>query len=250
MKHERLHDENWNPWEGCIKCSEGCKNCLMFSSLRQYRRDPTAVRRCKTTWNKPGKWQKAAEEAGERRVKGCCFMSDFFIPEADPWRPEAWKILRITPNLIWNICTKRTHRIADCLPPDWDTGYPNIALGASVEMKKHLDRLDDLRRVPAAFRYANICPCLEDVTPELGDHLDGIGLVSISGETGCGVVNPRPFDDQWARNVRDLCDARGIPFRFGHTGGRKRLPSTLLDGVERKDIPTFFTGPQPEGGRS
>ena len=20
----------WNPWHGCVKCSEGCQNCYMF----------------------------------------------------------------------------------------------------------------------------------------------------------------------------------------------------------------------------
>ena len=21
---------NWNPWHGCIKCSEGCQNCYVY----------------------------------------------------------------------------------------------------------------------------------------------------------------------------------------------------------------------------
>ena len=24
-----LHDI-WNPWHGCVKCSEGCQNCYMY----------------------------------------------------------------------------------------------------------------------------------------------------------------------------------------------------------------------------
>lgn len=24
-----MHDI-WNPWHGCVKCSEGCQNCYMF----------------------------------------------------------------------------------------------------------------------------------------------------------------------------------------------------------------------------
>ena len=25
-----MHDI-WNPWHGCVKCSEGCKNCYMYA---------------------------------------------------------------------------------------------------------------------------------------------------------------------------------------------------------------------------
>ena len=25
-----MHDI-WNPWHGCVKCSEGCQNCYSFS---------------------------------------------------------------------------------------------------------------------------------------------------------------------------------------------------------------------------
>ena len=24
-----MHDI-WNPWHGCVKCSEGCENCYMY----------------------------------------------------------------------------------------------------------------------------------------------------------------------------------------------------------------------------
>ncbi|WP_143675676.1 DUF5131 family protein, partial [Succinivibrio dextrinosolvens] len=29
-----MHDI-WNPWHGCIKISEGCKNCYMFWFIRE-----------------------------------------------------------------------------------------------------------------------------------------------------------------------------------------------------------------------
>ena len=29
-----MHDI-WNPWHGCVKCSEGCKNCYMYYLDRQ-----------------------------------------------------------------------------------------------------------------------------------------------------------------------------------------------------------------------
>jgi protein gp37 len=83
---------------------------------------------------------------------------------------------------------------------------------------------------------------LEDSMPELAEHIDGFGWVIASGETGCNVVEPRPFDEQWARNVRDLCSSRGIPFYLSHTGGKARYPGRLLDGVEHNGIPPLDIG--------
>jgi len=234
IRHQNYaHSANWNPWEGCRKHSEACTHCFIFPSL--YGRDTSVVRRCTSTWGNPLKWQK---EAGGRKTVGVCFCSDFLIEEADAWRAEAWEIIKNMSNLTWMIQSKRTDRLAKCLPPDWGNGYPNVALGTSVERKKYLNRIDLLREVPAMLRFVDLCPCLEDPTPELGDHLDGIGWVKLSGE--CDTPKFRPFDLQWARNVRDLCAQRGIPFNFGHTAGKERRPSGLLDGGVYQEIPDFL----------
>ena len=68
--------------------------------------------------------QKAAAEAGEYKTVFACSYSDFFMQEADQWRDEAWAIIRATPNLIWQLTSKRTHLIADRLPPDWSMVIP------------------------------------------------------------------------------------------------------------------------------
>jgi hypothetical protein len=146
----RYQSDNWNPWEGCRKCSEACKHCFLFPRL--FGRDMDGARRCKTTWDKPWGWQKAAVAAGGRKTVGLCFCSDFLIEEADPWRQEAWATIRDTPNLTWMFCSKRTKRLADCLPSDWGKGYPNVAIGASFENKKHFDRIGYIQAVPGKPR--------------------------------------------------------------------------------------------------
>ena len=47
-----------------------------------------------------------------------CMTSDFFREEADPWRDEAWKIMRRRPDVKFFLLTKRPERVADHLP--WD----------------------------------------------------------------------------------------------------------------------------------
>ena len=96
------HDENWNPWTGCKKCSAACVNCLMF--LRQTARyknfgqqpihDPNNIRRCTTTWREPFQLQKRAETTGKNIRCFVCGYSDFFLEEADAWRDDAWQVIR------------------------------------------------------------------------------------------------------------------------------------------------------------
>lgn len=238
----KQHDHSFNFWIGCHRFSEGCQNCYMFIAQERRTIDPTNVRLCTTTWKNPLKWQKEAERAGEYKSVFACSYSDFFLPEADPWRDRAWALIRETPNLIWQLASKRTHLIADRLPADWGDGYKNVWLGTSAELKKYLFRLDELRKIPCVLRWLDFAPMLEDLMPDLEEHIEGFSWVNASGETGCHAVDPRPFDEQWARNVRDLCLRRGIPFYFSHTGGRKRYPSRLLDGVEHNGIPPLTTG--------
>ena len=231
------HDYSFNFWIGCHKFTEGCKNCYMFIAQQRRTVDPTLIRRCTSTWGQPLKWQREAEKAGEYKSVFACSYSDFFLPEADGWRDDAWALIRKTPNLIWQLASKRTHLIADRLPADWGDGYKNVWLGTSAELKKYLQRLDDLRKIPCMLRWVDFSPTLEDLMPELADHIDGIGWVNAAGETGCNAVEPRPFDLQWARNIRRLCEEREIPFYLSQTGGRKRYPERLLDGVTYNGIP-------------
>jgi protein gp37 len=127
--------------------------------------------------------------------------------------------------------------IANRLPSDWGSGYPNVWLGTSVELKKHLHRLDDLAKISSVLRWVDFAPTLEDLMPELAEHIDGFTWACAGGETGCGVAQPRPWNPQWARNIRDLCQARRIFFYFGQVAGKDRYTSRLLDGVEYNGVP-------------
>src|SRR5262245_41658448 len=89
-------DRTWNPWRGCRMVSPGCAHCYMFTEQRRYGRDPTEVVRTKT-WGDPPKWQRQAEAGDPRRRVFTCSWSDWFIEEADPWREEAWAVIRACP---------------------------------------------------------------------------------------------------------------------------------------------------------
>jgi len=246
-KHKGQHDYTHNFWIGCHKVSEGCKNCYMFVAQTNRRKagwkgvpDPNVVTLVKGAFKTPlpvqKKLRRARKEDNKYKSVFACSYSDSFLPEADAWRDEAWALIRRTPNLIWQISTKRPELIADRLPADWGNGYPNVWLGTSVELKKYLWRLDALRKIPGVLRWADFAPTLEDLMPELSEHIDGIGWVCGGGqEIACSHKKRRPHDLQWTRNIRDLCAKRGIPYYSTRFRGGK--DGELLDGAALNAIP-------------
>jgi protein gp37 len=205
--HIQWTDSTWNPWQGRLKISPGCKLCYMYREKRRYGQDPTHVVRSKTTFYDPLTWQ-------EGRMIFTCSWSDYFIEQADAWRDEAWEVIRQTPRHTNLILTKRPERVKDRLPEGWP--WPNVWVGVSIESQAYLWRADVLRRIPAAGRFLSLEPLLEDLGPL---DLRGISWVIVGGESG---PTPRPMAPKWVRSVRDQCVAARVPFFFNQWGGRDR----------------------------
>lgn len=221
-----------NFWMGCTRVSPGCENCYMFDELRRYGRDPSVVGRTKpATWNQAYDWDRQAAEAGARGRVFVCSWSDFFHAAADPWRGEAWRVLRACPNLDFQVLTKRPARIAAHLPEDWGDGYPNVWLGVSVESNEFVGRVDALRQVPARLRFISAEPLLGPL-PDL--DLTGIDWLIVGGESG---PRYRHMDHGWARELRDRAAAAGVAYFFKQSADLHPGRGTRLDGVEHKAFP-------------
>jgi len=222
---------SWNPWRGCTKISPGCTNCYMFTAQERYGRDPAVVTRTKT-WADPIKWQREAAKTGQRQLVFTCSWSDWFHKDADPWREEAWAVVKACPMLTFQILTKRHERIRPNLPADWGSGYENVWLGVSVENRRYgLPRIAALRTIPAAVRFLSIEPLLEDIGQI---DLDGIGWVIVGGESGPGY---RPMDHAWARSLRDQCKVAGVPFFFKQSASQRTEQGIELDGQIIREYP-------------
>lgn len=204
-------DATWNPWQGCRKVSAGCKNCYMYSEKHRFGQNPSKpVRSSPATFKMPLKW--AARNPGIKRVFTCSW-SDFFIEEADPWREEAWSIIRQTPGVVYQILTKRIERVREQLPWDWRDGYPNVWLGVSVENQAAADeRIPLVLQTPAAKRFLSCEPLLGPINL---NHVRYIDWVICGGESGPGA---RPMDREWARSLRDQCKAAGVAFFMKQMG--------------------------------
>jgi protein gp37 len=102
--------------------------------------------------------------------------------------------------------------------PGWP--LPNVWLGVSVEDQQRADeRIPLLLETPAAKRFLSCEPLLGpvDLWPKLigGVNVPGLDWVIVGGESGKGA---RPMHPDWARSLRDQCQAAGVPFFFKQWG--------------------------------
>ena len=92
---------NWNPWHGCLKCSEGCQNCYVYYLDRMRGKSGADVYKTKTGFRYP----LSKDRSGQYKIQSgemisVCMTSDFFLEEADEWRREAWKMMHIRSDVI------------------------------------------------------------------------------------------------------------------------------------------------------
>ncbi len=201
-------DSSWNPWWGCTKVAPGCDHCYAEALDKRTGGAHWGVGSrprvmSEANWQKPWRWQRLAEASGARRRVFCGSMCDVFDRNAPAGQRERlWSLIRETPNLDWQLLTKRAPNIERFLPEDWGTGYPNVWLGVTVENRHHgLARMERLKRLPAAVRFISVEPLLEDLG---AFDLSGIDWVIVGGESG---PLARPMDPAWVTDIHRQCKA-------------------------------------------
>jgi protein gp37 len=213
----------------------------MYRDKERYGQDPTTVMRSKTMFDAPLKWKSG-------RVFTCSW-SDFFIEQADPWRDEAWDVIRRTPHLTYQVLTKRPENIAARLPKDWGEGWPHVQLGVSVESQNYADeRIPLLLEIPASVRFLSVEPMLEAVDlraiksrpiqpsnmQSLYIPLDDLDWVICGGESGPGA---RPFDINWAADLLGQCQVAGVPFFMKQWGSKAHSGGIEIEYTGKGDNP-------------
>jgi len=271
-----------NFWIGCDKVAPECAKCYIARILQKQGREPWGEVYRTQTWEDPWDWEAECLANHYAKRVFTCSLSDFFHAKADPWREQAWRIIKRTPHLVWLILTKRPELIEARLPHDWGNGYPNVWLGVSVGTRQTLIKMDTLRRIPAAVRWISAEPLLEDISADI--NLDGFRWVVVGGESGGRVRggdhgsgleylwNPahwkaelkaketdgptyadnkflfcgggrRTMKYKWAANLRDKVKASGLTFMFKQvTAARSGFGYNALDGKDWHEFP-----PAPNG---
>lgn len=218
---------NWEPWSGCYKVSDGCTYCYFYGPYSKRYGQNTVQKTAE--FDKPlAKTAKGEYKIANGKIVATCFASDFFIPEADEWRIDAWRMIKQRPDLDFLILTKRIDRFRVSLPDDWGDGYDNVNIGCTVENQALADyRLPLFLSYPIKRRFAACSPLLGAI--DLSKYLEGIDHVTVNGETG---REARECDYNWVLDIRDQCKNAGITFWFKTTGSVFRR-----DGVTQKINP-------------
>ncbi len=232
-------DHTFNPWWGCTKVSGGCTNCYAETLATRYGHTvwgPKAQRRFfgEKHWQEPLRWNRDAQEAGRPARVFCASMADVFEgnDSLNFQRQKLWALIQETPNLDWQLLTKRPENVLRMVP--WGNEWPsNVWIGTSVESQQVAgERLAYLREVPAVVRFLSCEPLLGPL-----DDLDlsGIHWLIAGGESG---PKHRPVNVGWLRSLRDQCLQTKVAFFFKQWGGyRAKSGGRLLDGQTWSQFP-------------
>lgn len=224
-------EATWNPVTGCLKISEGCLNCyaerlalrLQAMGNKRYRKG-FSINLHRDLLDLPLKWKKS-------KIIFVNSMSDLF--HEDVPMTFILKVFETIGSAYWHnfqILTKRSKRLARIASKlTWPS---NLWVGVTIESNKYLDRLADLKTVPASVKFISMEPLLSNI-PKIS--LKGIDWVIVGGESG---PKCRIMKREWVQTVRELCIKNQVPFFFKQWGGtNKSKNGRLLDGRIWNEIP-------------
>ncbi len=171
-------------------------------------------------------------------------MSDLFHKDVSlTFIKKIFDTMNACPQHTFQVLTKRPERVAEL--GGKLTWGPNIWMGTSVEDSTVRHRVRYLQQVPARVRFLSVEPLLGPIS---NLALKGIHWVIAGGESGPGA---RPMDPDWARQIRDRCIQRGVPFFFKQWGGvNKKAAGRVLDDRtwdEMPQITSVTSGAQMNG---
>ncbi|MFV0417859.1 MAG: DUF5131 family protein [Dysgonomonas sp.] len=208
----------WNPWHGCHKISDGCKNCYVYRGDARRGIDSSLVKQTKN-FDVPIRRKRNGEykiAAGNEVYT--CFTSDFFNKDADEWRPQAWSMIRERSDLHFLMITKRIDRLYVGLPEDWGDGYDNVTICCTVENQDRADyRLPIYKAAPIKHKIIICEPMLERIDLHSYDIGSWVEHVTVGGESG---TDTRVCNYDWILEIHRLCIENNISFWFKQTGAK------------------------------
>ncbi|CAM3499411.1 DUF5131 family protein [Helicobacter sp. UBA3407] len=206
----------YNPWHGCVRVSEGCRNCYVFAIDSIVGKNAKELHKTRNFHLPIAKRHNGSYKIPSHSKIWLCFSSDFLLESADKWRDSVWRMIAERKDCTFIFFTKRIARFRECIPSDWGRGYPNVIVGCSVESQKEANaRLPLFLESPILTRWIICAPLLEniDLTPFLDSSK--IAEISVGGESG---LNARVCDFAWVVSLQQQAKLAGIKFCFHQTG--------------------------------
>ena len=154
-------------------------------------------------------------------------LSSFQVSEIRRLRASGVKLLEIAYAVGAPGGKRQVHEVASGRIYSDSANWPpnNCWLGVTAENQEWADkRIPLLLQTPAAKRFVSVEPMLGPVELDLR----GIDWVICGGESGRGA---RPMHPDWARSLRDQCQAAGVPFFFKQWGAWQNGSGENWDGL-------------------
>ena len=224
-------ESTWNPVTGCTKISSGCLNCYAekMSKRLQAMGQKNYINGFNLTMHpemieKPLKWKKP-------QMIFVNSMSDLFHDDIPVSFIEyVFKVMNKASWHRFQVLTKRSRRLRELSQKlTWTS---NIWMGVTVESNAYVSRIDDLRNTGAAVKFISAEPLLTSIIPL---NLEGIDWVIVGGESGHGA---RSVEEEWVREIRQVCVRQSVPFFFKQWGGfNKKKAGRELDGRQWSEMP-------------
>lgn len=230
---QALNFLTWN----CNKVSPGCKHCYAQAHSRKYPQNSAMSEFLGAPRMRPNALKELAVIPAGSTVFVNTHSDTFHESNPTEWIADMFKHMNQRPDLIFLLLTKRP-QVAALLAPElkWSD---NIWLGTSVESSAYMNRLEILRKIPAAHRFISFEPLLEYIPQQqIGlALLTDYDWVIVGGESG---ENYRPFAKEWARDIRHICQQYKIPFFYKQGSATYPDSDRLLDGQTYDERPESF----------
>lgn len=285
-------DASANFWIGCTHCGPGCGELVNGKMVGCYAADLAARRfgitfgagqprrKTKAGYTSPVRWNAWHRQGRTHmRVKGkmekipkwifACSLADFFDNEVDPaWRVEAWRIIKATPYLRWQIVTKRVGNVLKMLPDDWNggKGYEHVGIIATMVSQAEVNR--DWRKLQTLKQRHGVRWIGLSIEPQIGPvdltrvireeedtayvdnaltgfnatkaggwHDAKLDWVITGGESNQGEHKARPYDLAWTRSLVVQCAEANVPCFVKQMGDNPRFNGAAQDFKGKGDDP-------------
>lgn len=235
-------EATFNPWHGCTEVSPGCDNCyarVLDARWGKSHWGKGTPRRILSDdyWAQPLKWNKKAQADGVRVKVFCASMADVMDDEAPAGQRERlWELIDQTPNLIWQLLTKRPQRYGSYLPVE-GFNHKNVMLGFTAENQSFYNSRWPYVRLMAdelgLQSFVSYEPALGPLSMEEW-AVPPRSYVNVSkypswlifgGETG---GKRRPMELAWAENIKAECERNGVSFFMKQMSARTPIEAKNL----------------------
>lgn len=253
-------DHTFNPWWGCWKIADECKNCYADDTAARY--NPglwgrTAPRRFmgEKYWAQLAKWNRNAEADGVRRRVFVASMADWaelhpvaaIAEQMFAARARLWREIKACTWLDFLLLTKRITDVADHMMLPWQAPHlfgfderasepwPNVWVGITAgTVEQMIKSVPVLRTIPAEVRFISCEPILEDIPDHVWDDALGGSGARFDGDRLIGVVHPidwliigdesgpkaRPAEADWIRRALAAATRHGVARHFKQWAGK------------------------------